>query len=88
MTGDPKASLAALTRSFELTPSGQLDALKVEATECKDFRAFASDAGFTEVLKTQSKVKESKCSMGPACGKCPRRAKCAGESGENQETTP
>lgn len=83
LTGDPKASLEALTRSLELTPTGRLDALKVEAKECKDFSAFASTADFTDVLKTQSKVKESKCSKGPGCGKCPKRAKCGGKSGKD-----
>lgn len=88
LTGDPKASLEALTRSFELTPPSRLDTCKAEAKECKDFSAVANTTDFTDVLKTQSKVKESKCSKGPGCGKCPRRAKCAGKSGENQKATP
>ena len=88
LTGDPKASLETLTRSFELTPPSRLDTFRAEAKACKDFSTLAYTTDFTDVLMTQSEVKESKCSQGPACGKCPKRAKCAGASGKEQKTTP
>jgi tetratricopeptide (TPR) repeat protein len=84
LTGESKAALEALTRSFELTPPSQVDALKADAKACEDFSTFADSSDFNEVLKTQSTVKESKCSKGPGCDKCPKRAKC----GKNQKTTP
>ena len=80
LTGDPKASLEALTRSFELTPPGRLDACKAEAKECKDLAALASTADFAKAIETQSKVKESSCSSGAGCGKCPKRAKCGSKT--------
>ena len=84
LTGESKAALEALTRSFEHTPPGQVDALKTNATACEDFSTLADSSDFNEVLKTQSKVKESACSKGPSCGDCPKRAKC----GKGQKTTP
>ncbi len=82
LTGDSQGSLEALTRSFGLTPPSRLDSLKAEAKDCKDFTALTSSADFSEALKTQSTIEESKCSKGPACGNCPRRAKCGCGSGK------
>jgi tetratricopeptide (TPR) repeat protein len=88
LTGEPRKMADALTRSCELTLPSRLDAFKAEARACKDFVALASTADFTEALKTQSKVKESKCSKGSACGKCPRRAKCASQPTKGKRTKP
>ena len=78
LLGDKAAALAALTRTFELTPPSQLDALKARIGTCGDFAAVASSAEFAQVLATESKVTESKCSSGSSCGKCPNRSKCGG----------
>ena len=80
LVGDAKGSLEALTRSFERTPPGRIDAVKTEAQGCQDLSTLARSADFAEVLKTPSKVQESGCSKGPSCGKCPKRAACGKES--------
>ena len=80
LVGDSKGVFQALTRSFELTPPSRLDVFKAEAGECKDFGALVSTADFVKVLETPSKVKESKCSQGAGCGKCPMRAKCGSKN--------
>ncbi len=77
LTGDATGALAALSRSFELTPPSRLDALKARARKCADFRAIATMPGIEAAMKTESKIKESKCSQGSDCGKCPSRAKCS-----------
>ena len=78
LLGDKASALAALTRTFELTPPSQLDALKARIGKCADFAAVAGGAEFAQVLKTESKIAESKCSSGSSCGKCPNRSKCGG----------
>ena len=83
LIADSKGALEALTRSFELTPSDQLEAAIADAKACKDFSALASTADFAKALQTQSKVKESKCSKGPGCGSCPKRASCGGSAGKD-----
>ncbi|MBN2561871.1 MAG: hypothetical protein JXQ75_13170 [Phycisphaerae bacterium] len=83
LTRDSKSACEALTRSFELTPPSQLDAFKAEAKEHQDFGALVGTARFAKVLETASKVRESKCSKGAGCGKCPMRAKCEGEKSKD-----
>jgi tetratricopeptide (TPR) repeat protein len=74
LVGAHEGSLEALARSFELTPPSQLDAAKADAKNCKDFGKLASTPEFGKVLLTASKIKESGCSSGTACGKCPYRS--------------
>jgi len=76
LIGDSEQALEVLTKSFELTPPSLLDSLKAQAKERADLGTIVSSAGFAEAMKTQSKVTESKCSKGPGCGNCPKRAKC------------
>ncbi len=83
LTDDAKKAFKALTRSFELTPPSQLEGFKTQVRECKDFRAIQRSSGFAKALTTSSKVKESDCSKGAGCGKCPKRAKCGTEGAEN-----
>ncbi len=74
--GDVKGAIKALTRSFELTPPSLLDGTKIDAKACKDLALIAHSPAFAEALETESKIKESKCSQGKGCGKCPNRSKC------------
>lgn len=75
-TGDPKDALSALKRSLELTPPSRLEAHKARLAKCPEFAAVADTAEFGEVLATPSTIKESPCSGGAGCSKCPKRAKC------------
>ncbi len=76
LVGDSKGAYRALTQSFERTPPSRLAALKARVKACKDLNGLAKTAEFARVLETPSKVKESQCSMGTSCGKCPMRAQC------------
>jgi Flp pilus assembly protein TadD len=79
-TGDTKEAFPLLQRSFELTPPSRLAAAKAAARECFDLMTLKDGQAFAAALKTESQVKESACSAGASCGKCPSRAKCAGQS--------
>ena len=74
--GDQAGAINSLQRCFESVPPSRLDTLKSHAETCADFTSLASLASFTSVLRTQSKVPESKCSGGSNCGSCPMRARC------------
>ncbi len=76
LLGDASDALAMLTRCCESTLPSRLEALKYRAKECKDFRALAAGPEFAKVLETPSKIKESGCSSGSSCGKCPSRTSC------------
>jgi hypothetical protein len=79
--GNQQEALQLLTRCFEsLTPSS-LDALKDHARQTPDFASLASTEAFTRVLKTESKVPESKCSGGSGCAGCPMRGSCPSSQG-------
>lgn len=86
LAGDSTGAFEALTRAFELTPPSQLEAFRIEAKECKDLAAVASSADFAKVLETPSKVKESDCSTGAGCGKCPMRSKCSGNNPQDDKS--
>jgi thioredoxin-like negative regulator of GroEL len=81
LLGDTSDALSLLTRCFESTPPSQLDTRKTKAKECTDLKALAATPDFGQVLKTQSKVKESSCSGGTSCGKCPSRTACSKSKG-------
>jgi len=76
-TGNGEAALAALEKCFESLPASRLENFKQHAKLCPDFTALASTVQFAKVLKTESKVAESKCSGGSGCAGCPMRGKCA-----------
>jgi len=80
LAGDQESAAKALTRSFELTPPSRLAAAKEQARTADDLRALTATPAFAGVLETQSKVKESGCSGGTNCGKCPKRV--AAKDGE------
>ncbi len=77
LAGDLKGAQSLLTKSFESTPPSRLDGMKTAAREDKDLAATVASAGFADVVKTASKVKESKCSGGSSCGSCPSKGKCS-----------
>lgn len=74
--GDSSA-LATLKRCYESVPPSRLNALKNHTKQCRDFARLTSSAAFSEVLRTQSKVPESKCSGGSSCSSCPMRGNCS-----------
>ena len=80
LVGDSSDALGLLTRCFESTPPSRLDAAKTDAKESKDFGTLLASADFAKALETKSKVKESGCSGGTSCGKCPSRASCGKSS--------
>jgi len=76
LAGERETAAAALVRTFEQTPPSRAAALKEHIAQCTDFNAIRGDAAFRTALTTASKVKESGCSSGTDCGKCPSRSKC------------
>lgn len=74
--GQPQDALRAVRRSIELTPLSRLEDHKALLNSSADFASLAGTTAFAEVMKTSSTVKESPCSGGSGCGKCPKRAKC------------
>lgn len=75
--GETDVAIGLLKRSFESVPPSRLDDLKTHAKSCADFGSASSGASFAAVLKTQSKVAESKCSGGSSCASCPMRGGCS-----------
>jgi tetratricopeptide (TPR) repeat protein len=88
LAGEAKKTSKTLTRSFELTPPSRLDAFRAEVKECKDFGSVLGATDFASVLETRSRVKESKCSKGAGCGKCPKRAQCAHKHAKPEKKKP
>lgn len=85
---DANGATSALTHTFELTPRSQLEALKAEVKKCKDFSPLVNTPGFAQALNTPSKIDESACSQGSACGDCPQRAACGQEAGNDDKGRP
>jgi tetratricopeptide (TPR) repeat protein len=75
--GKTDQALAALTRCFEATPPSRLTALKSHAEKMPEFAPLTSQPAFSQVMQTESKVVESKCSGGSSCAGCPMRSQCA-----------
>ncbi len=75
-TGSSDRAIETLRRCFEQVSSGELEAFKDHARNCADFAALAPTAQFASVLRTVSKIPESKCSGGTTCAGCPMRGKC------------
>lgn len=83
--GNGEGALGLLGRCFEAIPPSQLPAFKRHAQQNPDFAALASTPGFAEVMKTESKVSESKCSGGSKCSGCPMRGKCGSSQGGGEK---
>ena len=79
--GNSAEALRLLERCFQSVAPSQLDGFKSHARECPEFAALASSGGFASVLKTESKVPESKCSGGSKCAGCPMRGNCSKSGG-------
>jgi len=83
LLGDASQALSLLVRTLEQTPPSRLEARVAEAKTCPDFANLVAAADFGKALKTPSKVKESGCSGGSSCGKCPSKSKCSAAKGES-----
>lgn len=83
-TGDSAKATALLKACFEGTLPSQLDGFKSHAKTCAEFAAIASTPEFAAVMKTESKVPESKCSGGSSCAGCPMRGKCPKSQGKQE----
>lgn len=79
LVGENAKALALLTRCFESTQPSRLEAFKSYARGDKDLAALTALPEFSQVMATASKIKESDCSGGTSCAKCPSRDKCAGK---------
>lgn len=75
--GETTRALTTLTRCYESVPPSRLEPLKSHTKLCSEFAGMASSDAFAQVLKTQSKVPESKCSGGSSCSSCPMRGNCS-----------
>ncbi len=85
---DTNGAINALIRSLELTPPSRLEALKTEAKKCKEFSTLVGTPGFAQAMNTPSKIDESACSQGSACGNCPQRAACGQDAEPSGKDTP
>jgi hypothetical protein len=86
--GEPREALRSLKRSFELTPPSRLEAHAARISACQAFDGFHATPEFVAVLKTPSTIKESPCSGGSGCSKCPKRAKCGSEKHAQKQKKP
>lgn len=80
LVGNTDGAMAALTACFEQTRPSRLAAFKDLAKADADLAGIARHDGFAKVLATASKIKESSCSGGESCAKCPSRGKCPGQT--------
>jgi len=80
--GNDEQALGLLTRCFETVAPSRLDAFKDHARQSPEFTRLASTSAFAQVMKTESKVAESKCSGGSRCAGCPMRGKCGHGRGQ------
>jgi len=79
---DSAKAMELLKACFEATLPSQLDGFKSHAKTCPEFAAIVSTPEFADVMKTASKVPESKCSGGSSCAGCPMRGKCPKSQGK------
>ncbi len=80
--GNGSKAVEMLKPCFEAIPGSVLEGYKAHAKACPEFATVASSAEFANVLKTESKVPESKCSGGSSCAGCPMAGKCPKSQGE------
>jgi tetratricopeptide (TPR) repeat protein len=76
---ETQGALEALRHCLRSTPPSQLERQQTRIRECTDLAALDGSDAFAEALQTPSEVKESSCSSGSSCGKCPNRSKCSGD---------
>jgi len=76
LVGGRDAALAAIKRALELTPPSRLEEQRKDVTKSQEFQALAGTPQFADALRTESTIKESPCSGGSGCSKCPERSKC------------
>lgn len=74
LVGDEEKACTFLTCALADTPANQVDRVRADAKECKDFAPLAGGTKFAEALETKSKVAAG-CGSTAACGKCPSKAK-------------
>jgi hypothetical protein len=80
--GNSARAMELLRACFEGTLPSQLDGFKFHAKTCPEFAAVVSTPEFAGVMKTESKVPESKCSGGSSCAGCPMRGNCPKSQGK------
>lgn len=81
-TGHSAKATVLLKACFEGTLPSRLDGFKSHAKTCPEFAAMVSTPEFVAVMKTESKVPESKCSGGSSCAGCPMRGNCPKSQGK------
>jgi Flp pilus assembly protein TadD len=86
LIGDADGALQALARSFESTPSDQLEDAKNCAKSCCDFESLARTPGFANVLQTESAIKKAGKGKGKAHGGAARLVP-GDEDGESCKNT-
>jgi len=74
--GNSAEALGLLEGCFQNVPPSLLADYKSHARQCEEFEKLIGTSGFDKVLKTKSKVAESKCSGGGNCAGCPNRENC------------
>jgi hypothetical protein len=79
--GENDRALELLTRCFESLAPSRLPGFKDHAKMTPEFASLVSTAAFNQVLLTESKIAESKCSGGSRCATCPMRGNCGGGEG-------
>ena len=79
---DSAKAMSLLKTCFEATLPSQLDGFKSHAKTCPEFASIVSIPEFADVMKTESKVPESKCSGGKSCAGCPMSGKCPKSQGK------
>ncbi len=84
VTGDSDAAMKELGQVLESVPPSIQVSYREHATRCPDFRALAGTKQFAQVLKTESKIPESRCSGGQGCAGCPNRGQCPKAQGQSQ----
>ena len=82
--GDSAKATTLLKACFENTLPSLLDGFKSHAKACPEFAAIAATPEFVAVMKTESKVPESKCSGGSSCAGCPMRGQCPKSLGNSK----
>lgn len=85
LNGSTADAMKLLVKSFETTPPSRLDAFKDTVKDCPDFTPVKNSDAFATALETKSKIKESDCSGGTSCGKCPSRSSCGSKDKESEE---
>ncbi len=82
--GDSGKATMLLKACFENTLPSLLDGFKSHAKTCPEFAGIATTPEFLAVLKTESKLPESKCSGGSSCAGCPMRGQCPKSLGNSK----